>query len=199
MQDLKTESRAAKLLAALFPAPLQTPHSGRSLAQHLLGTHRLLQEWSAQSCVRMAGLLHTAYGTATYRPHAPTWGERRRLWDIIGHEAEYLVYVYALKSTRRFFSALDKAVDRTDCRNPYVSCRKLSDSFVYSSLARTDRELIVVSKEQICAIANLLAANAIDQQPYVAAQDRKDTLQLLSFVRDLVLPQAQEMIARLLL
>lgn len=73
------------------------PHSGRSLYDHLLGTHHLLCRWSMSKMVRYAGLFHSVYGTNAFseaclkrdRPE-----ERSLLATVIGERAEDLVYLF---------------------------------------------------------------------------------------------------------
>jgi hypothetical protein len=74
----------------------QVAHVARSLVEHLDGTYELLRSWGNTRDVCHAGLCHAAYGTdgfATALLDVRT--ERPMLADVIGADAEALVYLYA--------------------------------------------------------------------------------------------------------
>jgi hypothetical protein len=80
------ESRAADRVA----------HVTRSLVEHLDGTYDLLQSWGSSRDVCQAGLCHAAYGTDGFPiTLLDVNSERPMLADVIGAEAEALVYLYA--------------------------------------------------------------------------------------------------------
>lgn len=70
-------------------------HVNGSLFDHLEGTARLLREWGNPPSVCDAGLAHAVYGTSGF-PLAllDARTDRSTLADLIGPEAEQLVYVY---------------------------------------------------------------------------------------------------------
>jgi uncharacterized protein DUF6817 len=70
------------------------PHVGGGLLPHLLGTSDLLREWGAPNDLRLAALVHTAYGTDGF-PHAfVSSDDRAPLREMIGDRAEELAYFY---------------------------------------------------------------------------------------------------------
>src|SRR5262245_7576136 len=74
------------------------PHSGGGLLSHLLGTDVILEHWGAPSHVCRAGLFHAVYGTHSFHdsPLSPTDDSRSRIRDVIGPEAEDVVYCYSI-------------------------------------------------------------------------------------------------------
>ncbi|HEX3794360.1 MAG TPA: hypothetical protein VHV57_07655 [Acidimicrobiales bacterium] len=73
----------------------RTDHIFGDLLTHLLGTERLVREWGGQDLLALAALGHATYGTDGFEPHILGLGDRRLLADVIGAEAEALVYFYA--------------------------------------------------------------------------------------------------------
>jgi len=87
----------------------QTPHSGRTLFEHLKGVHDLLRDWGNSEEVCLAGLYHSIYGTNTFK-HV-SLKERERLVEKIGDHAEFLVFCFSTKD-RPFFDSVDDPVIR---------------------------------------------------------------------------------------
>ncbi|GMQ48393.1 DUF6817 domain-containing protein [Vibrio sp. 10N] len=81
-----------ELLKALGAGDFQ--HLNGSLEAHLKGTAQLLQQWQARDTVIDAGLFHAAYGTAGFNDNMVSLNQRRDIADVIGKEAESLVYLY---------------------------------------------------------------------------------------------------------
>ena len=77
-------------------------HPGGVLLAHLQRVHALLEEWGARPAVRLAGLCHAYYGTDGFPRALGDVTRREELVDVIGEEAEQLVYFYA--SCDRTFS-----------------------------------------------------------------------------------------------
>ena len=71
-------------------------HSGRSLYDHLCGTHDLLRGFGASPDVCTAGLFHSIYGTRHFRKAAWPLDDRAMIRFMIGDEAEFLVYLFAV-------------------------------------------------------------------------------------------------------
>lgn len=72
------------------------PHSGRRLADHLVGTCRLLTEWGCDADVCRAGLFHSIYGTLSFKQACLQGDERDRLAKLIGPAAERLVHLFSI-------------------------------------------------------------------------------------------------------
>lgn len=81
-----------------------TPHSHRSLFEHLKGVHDLLRDWGNNADVCSAGLFHSIYGTNTFKHVSTT--NRERVREQIGEHAERLV-LYFSTGKRPFFKNLD--------------------------------------------------------------------------------------------
>jgi hypothetical protein len=74
------------------------PHSGVTLFHHLLGTYRILKSWGCNEELCIAGLFHSAYGTPAYHGGPLSVSRRGELREVIGVEAEKVVYQFS--STR---------------------------------------------------------------------------------------------------
>lgn len=70
------------------------PHVNGSLAQHLRGTEALLRRWGNRDALCRAGLYHAVYGTAGIRGALVGLASRGAIEELIGAEAEALVYTY---------------------------------------------------------------------------------------------------------
>jgi len=80
----------------------ETEHSGRTLLEHLIGTYKILDEGFAPLHVCDAGLFHSVYGTAYFKPKTISLDNRDVVKDIIGEEAENLVFMFCVISPPRF-------------------------------------------------------------------------------------------------
>ncbi len=81
------------------------PHSGRSLTEHLVGTHDLLQQWGNPEPVCLAGLFHSIYGTEIYQHRAVSIAQRTLIAGLIGSEAEKLAYAFSVTRRPKAFLA----------------------------------------------------------------------------------------------
>ncbi len=88
----------------------KTPHSGRTLYEHLKGVHDLLRDWDNEDHVCLAGLFHSIYGTNTFKHQSMS--DRGALIRMIGVRAELLVHYFATKDRPFFNSIEDKDVRR---------------------------------------------------------------------------------------
>jgi len=79
------------------------PHSGRSLLDHLVGTHDLLQQWGNPEPVCLAGLFHSIYGTQIYKHQAVSILARNLVAHLIGDEAEKLAYIFCVQPRPKAF------------------------------------------------------------------------------------------------
>lgn len=78
-------------------------HLNGSLVAHLRGTESLLREWGANDTLCAAGLYHAVYGTEGYQPSLAGLDMRQRIAELIGTEAEQLVYLYGACHRRVFY------------------------------------------------------------------------------------------------
>jgi tetratricopeptide (TPR) repeat protein len=70
------------------------PHGRGSLQQHLVGVHGVLERWGQPERVRLAGLLHSAYSTESFRWSLFDRRERSRVRELVGPDAEGLVFAF---------------------------------------------------------------------------------------------------------
>lgn len=70
-------------------------HSGRTLSEHLYGTHALLSVWKQSQALCMAGLLHSLYATASGKQLLANPPSREALVLRFGAEIEALVFGYS--------------------------------------------------------------------------------------------------------
>lgn len=69
-------------------------HGRSSLERHLLGVHAVLERWGQPERVQLAGLLHSAYSTESFRYSLFSRQDRARLRELIGVDAERLVFAF---------------------------------------------------------------------------------------------------------
>lgn len=70
-------------------------HPGGTLLAHLHRVRSRLAEWGAHPDLRLAGLCHAFYGTDGFPEPLLALNRRSELADIVGREAEAIVYFYA--------------------------------------------------------------------------------------------------------
>jgi hypothetical protein len=80
----------------------ESPHSGRSLLDHLVGTAERLRAWGNPEHVVRAGLFHSVYGTQSYRIVSVPLERRAEIVALIGVEAERLAFLFSVCERRRF-------------------------------------------------------------------------------------------------
>jgi pimeloyl-ACP methyl ester carboxylesterase len=78
-------------------------HPGGTLLAHSLRTAHTLAAWGASRALTAAGLCHAAYGTQGYPTALVPLANRSTLRELIGDDAEAIVYAYA---------ACDRTYDR---------------------------------------------------------------------------------------
>ena len=69
-------------------------HLDGSLIKHLKGTYTLLKQWNADIALCIAGAYHAVYGTSGFDKTLISEKNRKTIKDIIGTEAEQIVYTY---------------------------------------------------------------------------------------------------------
>lgn len=72
----------------------EVEHSGRTLYDHLKGTHDILQQWKSPAEVCLAGLFHSIYGTEYFKHASLPLDRRHVLQELIGAKAEELAYQF---------------------------------------------------------------------------------------------------------
>jgi hypothetical protein len=71
-------------------------HTGRTLEVHLVRTSALLRSWDCPEWICLAGMFHSVYGTNQFGSACLDLSERQWLIDLIGSEAERLVYLFCI-------------------------------------------------------------------------------------------------------
>lgn len=79
-------------------------HFGRPLTAHLIETSRWLEKWGNSPDLIAAGAFHSIYGTEEFREKAVGLERRPEIQEIIGAEAERLVYLFCLADRSAFFA-----------------------------------------------------------------------------------------------
>src|SRR6185503_5355381 len=79
------------------------PHSEVGLFDHLLGTRQLLVEWEARPALCDAGLFHSIYSTDHYELTAIPLSMRDEVRQLIGDEAESLVWLFCMMRRETLF------------------------------------------------------------------------------------------------
>lgn len=119
-------------------------HSERSLLAHLLGCRRLLISWGAGAPLVDAGLFHSVYGTEFFRSPSIPESDRSLVRNLIGTQAERLVWLYCRLQRTHFESE---------------ASRGTPDHIVDHAFGST----VAIARDEVAAIANLLAADCLEQ------------------------------------
>jgi uncharacterized protein DUF6817 len=84
-------------------------HARGSLEQHLLGVHGVLARWGRPERVQLAGLLHSAYSTEAYGARLFGRADRPRVRELIGADAERLVFAFCACPRSALLAAAEEA------------------------------------------------------------------------------------------
>src|SRR3954451_15759285 len=108
------------------------PHVSGTLAAHLRRTEHLLRSWGSRDALCLAGLYHAVYGTAGIRDKLVEVSQRRSIADVIGAEAEAIVYLYGACDRARYHprigtAAQSRFVDRFTGTEYRLSAASLRD------------------------------------------------------------------------
>lgn len=101
MPPMENNPAVGKIFSALQALGVgEFAHLNRNLESHLSGTYALLKAWGNPEPICRAGLYHAVYGTQPMErlgiPHKEfSPSDRPGIREIIGEEAERLVYLYA--------------------------------------------------------------------------------------------------------
>src|ERR1051325_53312 len=107
----------------------ENSHSGRTLFEHLKGTHDLLEKWGNSRDVCVGGLFHSIYGTEYYKVQSADVADRKRIADVIGPRAEELAFLFCTSDRVAFFKEAGNLhpvlIDRTTKKHVPVSAATL--------------------------------------------------------------------------
>lgn len=101
MLDVRTMQLIRWLLSQAWAT---TPHSGSTLASHLLGTYSLLRVANASANVCLAGLLHSVYGTSKFM--MKSGADRESIVALVGPETESLIFAFSTANRPACFDAV---------------------------------------------------------------------------------------------
>ncbi|MEU4733132.1 DUF6817 domain-containing protein [Streptomyces sp. NPDC023588] len=96
----------------------EIPHPGGTLLAHLGRVQELLASWGARPALQRAGLCHAFYGTDGFPTALLTLERRAELAEVIGEEAEGIVYLYAACDRAASYPTL--AADRAAFRDRFT-------------------------------------------------------------------------------
>jgi len=146
-------------------------HTNGTLRDHLLGTYNILRRWNCSEELCLAGLCHSIYGTESFQKQTISLNKRNEIRELIGEEAEALVYYFGAHVKEHFWNLLDRSdnfeiLDRFIGETTFVSFAQISD-LVTLTLAnwleqrpRVDEKYLYLRKEEFTASERFLPAEA---------------------------------------
>ena len=141
LDNVEQEDSRFKALMALGAGDFE--HLNGSLVDHLKGTRELLRHWGAADYLCDAGLFHAAYGTAGFVETMVDLNQRTNIRQVIGAEAESLVYLYC------------------SCDRDYVFTPDIGQSAIKFK-DRFTQERFVLDAVQARAFCELTVANELE-------------------------------------
>jgi hypothetical protein len=153
----------------------QMRHFNGTLLTHLKGTCKLLAQWGNPEAVCLAGLCHTAYGTDGFRHTFFDARNRSPLRDLVGGEAEAIVYFYA----------------SCDRRSVYPAIARIGASPIVSFRDRFDGRTFEPGEDEMRTFLELTFANELELAAHGRATiDRAGLRRVFGRCRPHVSPQA---------
>ena len=156
----------------------QMPHSDVGLFDHLLGTRRLLVEWKARPALCDAGLFHSVYDTEHYELKAIPLSMRAEVRQLIGDEAESLVWLFCMMRRETLFNQLHKDRD-------------------FSVQHRLTGEWIPLTEGQFHDLITMSFANCLEAFPRCPWNDRRNIRRGLRRFRGIAIGPAQSALDRI--
>jgi hypothetical protein len=173
-----------------------TEHSKSSLLDHLLGTYSLLRTWGARAALCDAGLFHSVYGTESFKPVMISQEFRVSVQEIIGVEAETLVYLFSYKKSVDLFThAQEKAAQLRNRNSDSVAfCNE-----IFRMRNRLTFEWMPFTFDQLLDLVSLTIANALEQATRLPDEYGREDLIFLQDISPLALPAAQKTLDAILI
>jgi hypothetical protein len=150
-------SAALQLLEDRGAATIE--HPGGMLLSHLRRTEQTLREWKADEPTCLAGLCHAAYGTQGFPTALVPVASRALLRDMIGAEAEAIVYRYG---------ACDRA---TTCPGLGSTAATFTDRFTDTIETVTGDDLRAFALVTIANELDLVRLGAFDDETTMSIAD----------------------------
>jgi hypothetical protein len=154
------------------------PHTDRGLLDHLLGTRQLLVEWEARPALCDAGLIHSISSTEHYELKAIPLTMRNEVRQLIGDEAESLVWLFCMMRRETLFQNLGR-------KGEFRVQHRLTD------------EWLPLTKIQFQDLLTLTLANTLEAVPRCSWIWRRYRRWDLRRYRDIAIPPAQRAIDRI--
>jgi hypothetical protein len=148
-------------------------HSQGGLLDHLLGTRQLLLTWGARPALCDAAILHSIYGTEGYKQATAPLSMRTRVQDLIGNEAESLVWLFC-------FMRRDTFSDNVGRRKDLAVEHRLTG------------ERLLLAERQFDDLVNLTFANELEPYPRMSRSWRRGCRVYLQGFRHLAMPGARQ-------
>ncbi|HZZ45036.1 MAG TPA: hypothetical protein VFE58_19020 [Tepidisphaeraceae bacterium] len=148
------------------------PHTDRGLLDHLLGTRQLLVEWEARPALCDAGLFHSVYSTEHYELKAIPLTVRNEVQQLIGDEAESLVWLFCMMRRETLF-------------------RNLGQDRNLSVQHRLNGEQIPLSGTQFQDLVTMTFANSLEAFPRCSWIGRRRLRRSFRRFRSIAIPPAQ--------
>jgi aspartate beta-hydroxylase len=154
------------------------PHARWSLRQHLLGTFRILEQWNESADVQLAGVLHSVYSTDVFGTRLFARDERELVCDLVGRDAERLIYLFCFINRRRIFETIDDVQfndgtiafeDREDAQQLDVSFRELRDLSVIHMANAAEQHCAADGSPSVWLASASRMARAVRSYPAVPA------------------------------
>ena len=136
-------------------------HSDRALLDHLVATAGLLEHWGARAAVCDAGLYHSVYGTEFFRSATVDQARRTSVQQRIGAEAERLAWLFCAMQRDRFE-------------------REAAAGTPGALHFHAGGEPTAVTAGEVADLANIVAANAVEQLPRLPRRARAMVVGLLA-------------------
>ncbi|GAB1262266.1 DUF6817 domain-containing protein [Aurantivibrio plasticivorans] len=158
-------------------------HINGNLLEHLSGTRALLAEWEAPSYLQDAGLYHAAYGTAEFEAALVNRTQRDKIADVIGAQAESVVYCYCACDRKHFFSQVGISTppvyrDRFTGQTRYLSAQELRDFCELT--AANESELGLEGSDFLDQHGEALGRLFLRMTPYLSQGARLATRQIFT-------------------
>lgn len=157
-------------------------HVNGTLERHLLRTERLLRDWGSRDALCLAGLYHAVYGTDGITGRLVGLDARKAIADVIGDEAERIVYLYGACDRERFHPRIG-----TPMQHLFV------DRFAESEYA--------IGKPQLRDFCEITAANELElaaENARFKRRHRAELSQLFTRMGDLLSDAARSGVSEVL-
>jgi hypothetical protein len=148
-------------------------HSKRGLLNHLLGTRRLLHEWGARPALCDAALFHSVYGTEGYELATVPLSQRVRVQELIGNEAESLVWLFCFMNRQTLAGNIRRSED-------------------FAVTHRLTGEQLPLTNQQFGDLVNLTFANELEAYPRMSRSWRRGCRAYLQGFRQIAMSSARQ-------